>query len=252
MLDEKTVGRQQEKLHVLLKELALSDKQLWVDGKNEELTTYFRRFDEIYVVGFRHQYSKLFEVVNSVFDDEDKEVSIFQENLKKFREFIMKLHDERSEELLKNFDKLRDHLSLEISRRENLIRQNSEMMTLKEGYTEMENKAADIEAKINRFSERLSKIQIDFVAILSIFAAVVVAFSSGSNYMLSSLSAVRQSFAKEVIFTVLICGLLLMDTLFMLIYFIGSIIGRSIGFKWWPAFFANAAVIAALIWICCN
>ena len=157
MLDEKTVGRQQEKLHVLLKELALSDKQLWVDGKTEELTTYFMRFDEIYVVGFRHQYSKLFEVVNSVFDDEDKEVSIFLENLKKFREFIMNLHDERSEKLLKNFDKLRDHLSLEISRRENLIRQNSEMMTLKEVILKWKTKPPTLKLRLTDFPNACQK-----------------------------------------------------------------------------------------------
>lgn len=245
MLDEITIGRHQEKLHDLLRELALSENMLWENER--DLTAYFERLKNIYVLDFHHQYSKLFEVVNNVFDDEDKDVTVFQENLKTFRKFIMSLcPDTDAERLLKIFDKLRDHISLEISRRENLKNQNDQMIKLQDKYNELEGKATELKKEIERFS----KMQIDFVAILSIFAAVVVAFSSGSNYMLNAISTVSRAFTKEIVFIILICGLILMDTLFMLIYFIGSIIKRSIGYKWWIACVANITVIVAIIWVC--
>ena len=244
MLDEIAIGKYQEKLHELLREMALSENTLWANTVS--LSQYLERLRNIYSEDFHHQYSKLFDVVNSVFEDDDKDVSVFQENLKTFRNFIIEAHDEK---LLKVFDKLRDHLSLEISRREHLKNQEDKMTDLKKNYIEMEDKAQKLEKSIDIFSERLSKMQTDFVAILAIFAAVVVAFSSGSNYMLSTLSAVSRAFTKEVVFIVLICGLMLMDTLFMLIYFIGSIIERHIGCKWWVAILANIAVISTLIWV---
>lgn len=258
MLNEITRGQLQEKLHILLCDFALSKNKFWIE--RTDLTEYVKSLQEIYIPGFRHQYSKLFEVVNKVFEDDDKDILVFQENLKNFRTFLMKEYSESHDntdyelevkKLLKIFDKLQDHLLLEISRRENFKSQDDKMIILQRKYTDMGKSAREIEDKIDTFSEKLSKIQTDFVAILAIFAAVVVAFSSGSNYMFSTLSAVSRAFTKEIVFITLICGLILMDTLFMLIYFIGSIIERDIGYKWYIAFLANIIVIITLIWICC-
>ena len=252
ILDEISRGQLQEKLHVLLCEFALSKNNFW--NNSVDLTVYLQSLQKIYVAEFHHQYSKLFEVVNKVFEDDDKDILVFQENLKVFRKFLIdKCYSTDSEEikkLLKIFDKLQDHLLLEISRREFIERQDKNMSSLIEKYRIIEEKAGNLEKKFDKLSNRLSKIQTDFVAILAIFAAVVVAFSSGSNYMLSTLSVISRAFTKEILFITLICGLMLMDTLFMLIYFIGSIIERNIGGKWWLAAIPNLLIIIALIVVC--
>ena len=86
MLDEIAIGKYQEKLHELLREMALSENTLWANTVS--LSQYLERLRNIYSEDFHHQYSKLFDVVNSVFEDDDKDVSVFQENLKTFRNFI--------------------------------------------------------------------------------------------------------------------------------------------------------------------
>ena len=244
MIDEKTYSKLQEKLNDLLKEFSNSEYGLWEE--NKDLDEYFIQFTDIYGTGFRHQYHKFFEVVNSIFEDDDKDVSIFQENLKLFRRFVINKKDEN---FLTIFDKLYDHILLEISRREISLKQENEMGNMQKNYDIISTQAKNLEDKISNTTERLSKLHTDFVAILAIFAAVVVTFSSGSNYVLSSISAVNQSFSKELVFIVLICGLILMNTIFMLIYFIGRILERSLGIKWWLAIIINLIILCTLLYL---
>ena len=79
--------------------------------------------------------------MNKVFEDDDKDILVFQENLKNFRKFLIKecseSHNNNNasyelevKKLLKIFDKLQDHLLLEISRRENFKSQDDKMTFL--------------------------------------------------------------------------------------------------------------------------
>ena len=246
MLNENQVRQHQEALHKLLKELAVSSNKLWEDST--KLNVYKNRLSNIYTGGFRHQYSKLLDVVNSVFDDDDKDITVFQENIKTLRQYLSEpLIGSIDNRLTARFDKLRDHLSLEISRRQTIHSQDEKMNELEERHDAITARANELEQKFQDISGRLSKAQIDFVAVLSIFACVVTAFSSGSSYIMSAINATSQNFTLEILLVVLLCGLIMMDILFMLIYFIGAIIGRTLGLRWWVALAANVVIAAAVV-----
>lgn len=249
MLDENQSRQYQEALHKLLKEFALSSNKLWEDAT--KLPVYMNRLRNVYTGGFRHQYSKLLDVVNVIFDDDDKDITVFQENLKTFRRFLNEhltgcIDEDR---LAERFDKLRDHLSLEISRRQSILSQDEKMNDLKERHDAIRARANELEQKFRDISDKLSKIQTEFVAILSIFACVVTAFSSGSNYVMSAINSASQNFTQELLLVVLLCVLVMMDILFMLICFIGEIIGLMSRIKVWIALVANAVIASAIVYV---
>lgn len=108
----------------------------------------------------------------------------------------------------------------------------------------------EVEERAKGAEERFSRLQVDFVAILAIFAAVVIAFSTGSNYLSSALSSINTVSLKPLVAVVSLCGFVLANILFMLMYFIGQLTGKSIRVGWVYVGVVDVVLAASFFFSC--
>ncbi|WP_338660964.1 hypothetical protein [Paraclostridium sordellii] len=85
--------------------------------------------------------------------------------------------------------------------------------------------------KIKQYEERVEKIQSEFISILSIFAAIFIAFFGGVQMLGSIMTAIKNSNFYVLSMATIIVGLILFNIIYMLLYTVGKIINRNIGIK---------------------
>ena len=201
----------------------------------------------IYTDKFRHRYSEFFPIIAGIAKQNGNDaLDILSANLESLTTDI---GESASEEFRKQLLKLSDHLNLEIGRRKYYSKTESQISELEtraqaltsdlksasEGLTEAREKLAKVEKELVeagkeliKAEEKISSTQTQIVAVLSIFAAIVLAFSGGISFLGHALSSVAEAPILELTFFVLLCGFILFNTIFLLMYIVGKIIGRDI------------------------
>lgn len=247
MLEEKR-GKKQEELHKVLLELA-SPSVGMLEENSKPLLTYIVRLSSIYDDDFRHQYSLFFdEVLKEIFEKTDgKDIETFRENLSSIRKFVC---NDRENPFQKKIVKLYDHLWLEISRWEFLFGKAGRLTSMEDRLNKIDALSKEVEERAKGAEDRFSRLQVDFVAILAIFAAVVIAFSTGSNYLSSALSSINTVSLKPLVAVVSLCGFVLANILFMLMYFIGQLTGKSIRVGWVYVGVVDVVLAASFFFSC--
>lgn len=145
-------------------------------------------------------------------------------NLDMLAEFIRERPDEYSNECFMGVIKLADHINLDVQRSRQFDDTSRRIDNLKQGISTVEEKVLDVEDKASDASERVQRSQIEIVGILSIFAAIVVAFSGGLNYLGGTISTSGDSGIGNVAFSVILCGLMLFNIIAFLLYMVLAII----------------------------
>lgn len=262
MLKEQEISEKQEKLHEILIEISLIKLGIWNNINDSE--QYAIRLQDIYADDFRHQYNKFFEVVKKVCGPRDRnkntDIEVFKYNLKMLKEFIMQKAeiDQSYKELSKPVGKLYDHIMLEISRWEFFFGDEGRMTALQKKYNKLQDEASNLQVSQQNLEQKLqessSKLQTDFVAILAIFvailaifAAVVMAFFSGSNYLFSTISAIKDTPLNSLVAIATVCGIVLINTLFILMHFVGKLINKNLDTGYLQFIIINILLLAILI-----
>lgn len=101
------------------------------------------------------------------------------------------------------------------------------------------------EKRIIEVDEKLNHSQKEYIAILGIFAAVVLAFTGGIAFSTSVLNNIAQASVYRTVFIALIIGLVLINVLFGLFYYINFLVGK--GGKLFPLILSNIVLIILLI-----
>ena len=83
---------------------------------------------------------------------------------------------------------------------------------------------------LNKYEEKMDKMQSEFISILSIFSAVIIAFFGGINLLGSALSNIDSTNRYRLIIVVTLIGFIMFNVIFMLLYSISRIINKSIEF----------------------
>lgn len=101
--------------------------------------------------------------------------------------------------------------------------------------TDAETKLQAIETNIKTANEnigdtekKISSIHIDIIAVLSIFASIVLAFSGSMTVLGSALTGMQEVHAFKATFFVLLCGFVLGNIIFLLMYLVGKLTSRNI------------------------
>ena len=95
-------------------------------------------------------------------------------------------------------------------------------------YKEISKKSGAIEAKHKEFEDKLSKAQTDYIAILGIFASVVLAFVGGMAFSTSVLENIKDVSIYRLLIVALIIGIVFVTVIFLMFYFIGVLTGRHL------------------------
>lgn len=199
---------------------------------SSETQSVVEELKNLYTGGFRHSYAEFFPIIVEMSKDCNAySTDILALHLTEISQFIEKdfvVGDREYTRLYRPVLKLCDHLNLEIGRfshyavSENKIRDLSSSV---ESATEEINNSKLLLAAATR---KAASLQTEIIAVLSIFSAVVLAFMGGMSFSNGVLESISKASVYKVGFISLICGMVVFNTIFGLMYLVSKITGRNI------------------------
>lgn len=251
-------------LNELIKILAsktVSDK----DNSPDFLLNVAYRLDDLYSSDYRHKYSMLFSTVNWIYKNKDYSLDYLAVNIVQLEQYVEnKFHEDHEFEKSKlKIIKLIDHVNLEIARctynnkieaiiTRCLDNTDSILNLNKDGFEEIKKNKIVIdeiqkdidtakakleeaqcqltitEQKLTEADKKIESSKTELIAILSIFAAIVLAVSGGITLLGGAFSALSNTPLLKTVLLSLICGFVLFNLIFGLIYIISKMIDRNI------------------------
>lgn len=209
---------------------------------DSELNGYAERFKTIYDRGYRQRYSEILGMLeditsNDETDDQDESedgLEVISSNLMSLRDYLKEHPHEYGESTYYGVFKLSDHVDIEIRRlrdRQNLYYELSgtddNLVDLYDKAKQLEGKLENAESSIEEAQRNSERLQMQMVAILGIFAAIVMAFSGGMDILGGAISISGESDLFRVVFVVLLCGIILFNIFAFLMHMILAIIDSS-------------------------
>lgn len=205
-------------------------------------------YDSIAQNCFRHFYSDIFSIL-TIINNPSYNIAIndFGENISVLRKEYQPTRYDCNNNLIditQNLKKLDDHISLEVARI-NYVDKFDRLDRIEK----QEEKIIEQSNNVKILEDNINSIQKDHVTILGIFAAVVLAFTGGIVYSTSVLSNIHLVSTYKTIAVVLIIGLVLVNILFSLFYYIDGIVKKNTEPKLAPFYIANAILLSLLFLI---
>ena len=176
---------------------------------------------------YRHLYSNvcavMYEHLNTNPDKLDDGVPYPARNLASNMELIYRSIEvtDRPESVKRSVYKLYDHIELENTRMKYMAQQNKAQI---EGVEKLHKEVEDVGAKAEAMWENMANMQDDlqrnYVTILGIFAAIVIAFAAGSTFSSSVIQSMASVSIYRLTFVMMVLGLFLFDLVMALFFFI--------------------------------
>lgn len=261
-----------DSLRQLLMDLSKSQDVL-KDRKDRR--DYYLRLEAIYYNtdsdNYRHFYSDIFACLSLIdADDSLGNLDILAQNMEAIKEGYIPINRDEANnneliDIRKEIIKLYDHTNLDISRINYTKRMagetQSELARAKVLIEDLENKLAESDiaradaiSHLNRESSKLKeevrdgqkKMQNEYITILGIFAAIVLAFTGGMTFSSSVLENIDKASIYRMFSIVLILGLVLSNLIWILIDFLRDINGKSIR-KWWLIVITDIIIVLGLL-----
>lgn len=203
------------------------------------IRTVVIKFKALYTDGFRHNYSEIFPlIVEFSKDDNEFNLDYLSNNLQAARDLVELDYISEEKEfvgLYKPLLKLSDHLNLEIGRYnyysiseqqvKALEKRNQALQTELKETTE---KLVQATKELGEAEKKIGSVQTELISVLSIFAAIVLTFSGSMSLLGNALTGMQDTRVFKAVFFVLLCGFILCNTIFLMMYLVGKITGRNI------------------------
>lgn len=254
-----TVGEQEKRgaLIELLYELAVDQDAL----KNaDDRIRCYKKLEDIYYKAdddnFRHFYSDIYSCLTMIDGDSKKgNINILAQNMEVIKDGYRANvnHDDNGKtiDISKEIMKLYDHVNLDIGRL-NYTRRitedtNAELAKVtqlieqlqkqeEEAKKKVESVSDEFEKKANTLSNEIQsgqkRMQNEYITILGIFAAIVLAFTGGMTFSSSVLENIHKSSIYRIVFITLIIGCILFNLVWLLIDFIRNMNEKRIRKMW--------------------
>ena len=234
-------AKKRNEFYRILIDLSLNEQILESSEKKESM---YRRLEDLYYSEdkkdkYRHFYSDIFLAMTSVEQAKNEKlgsIDILGENLKVIRENYEPHNYDSTGNLIDisaNIQKLYDHVSLEIARirfADANYRNTIGSSTINNINSQLNNLKNDIEIANNNqkdILEKSKKQQQEYIAILGIFASIVLTFTAGIAYSTSVLENINSISPYRIILISLIIGLVLINALFGLFYYIDRLVNGN-------------------------
>ena len=221
--------------------------------------------NKVYSNEYRHTYSDIFFKIQQIMSDtlsnndaSDTEVlEVLGENLNVLGNRIDELAAQNSDDAnykntVSGYKKFSDHIRLEIGRY-NFIKSrftgtaadgNSGKATDKHSAIDTERilkleRAVDAtrpivaqaQKQLDSLDEKLESNKISSITTLTIFSAVILAFSGGITFESGIFEGMVASTSYRLVFTIALSGFILFNTIFALLYLVGKMAGKRISTK---------------------
>jgi hypothetical protein len=247
----------------------LSNSQEILESSSERSKVYLQLEEIYHQKKFRHYYSDIFSVLTTLKNESDVgDINILGQNLEIIRNGYKSVNfDENGNpiDISENIKKLYDHVSLDIARisysegenrkvsqEETIDDLKAKINLLQEKINSSQKTVDDTSSKIESFQKRMDSTQKEYVAILGIFASVVLTFIGGIVFSSSVLQNFHNSSIYRISFICLVLGLVLFNILYFLFYFIERIVKDKATINKKLFYIVNSIVVVliGLIFIC--
>lgn len=253
----------------ILFELAKNQEILQDKGTRHEM---YKRLEALYYSPnkedrYRHFYSDIFTVLTQIQQASNQgDINILGQNLSLIRAgYNPQNRDEQGNiiDISDSIRKLYDHVSLDIARisySDAGDRKTAGETAIVDMQSQLNQIKTEIDkAKIaqNNVEAELGKQQREYIAILGIFAAIVLAFTGGIAFSTSVLKSINTVSVYRITMVSLIIGLVLINVLFGLFYYVDRLVNglQKNRKKLKPLLFSNVILcvllsITIIAWYC--
>lgn len=151
--------------------------------------------------------------------------------------------------------KLCDHIELERTRLRHYVQQSKQIRDFNERRRELERDAVNNRKELEeKFTEKVDSMRMEYIAILGVFAAIVLAFNGAVGFSTSSLSALgTASGLRALVFLTALVGFVLIDAISILFVFLWKMsFNGKIDIGKWPRYLLICSnVTLVLIMLLC-
>lgn len=194
---------------------------------SDQANSFLEKLDQVYLdPTFRHSYSVLSMNLGTYKAEERDSIPVILAKVTELAENREK--NETNDRIQKSIQKLLDHVELEclrLNRMDELRNLAQQSKVQQEEAAKTTKKVSDettiLESKVKGFHEQS-------ITILGIFSAVVIAFTAEISMFTKGFESLTPDNVYAILFYCVIVGMIVFDTLFMLIFFIAKIAGCSL------------------------
>lgn len=218
------------------------------------LQEYYNRFYNLYILTcnnpenkdtdadgqvidiYRHSYSSIFQTLSALRTQDQDLLEEFPDKIKTLLEYACKefknsQQDEAKSQLRNALYKLYDHVSLDVLRlnqieylncnfdekTDQIKRQLKNMGdTFDSKADNLKTQAESLDTQIERVTENVTKIKIDVVAILGIFAAIIIGFVAPMVFSSQLLANLKDTPAEKIMIASAVCGIVTIVVFYMI------------------------------------
>lgn len=186
----------------------------------------------LYSNNFRHNYSEIFPLIVEIAKNENSySLDYLSNNLEAMRVLVENDYVAGEKEfkgLYQPLKKLSDHINLEIGRYSYYSVNEQKISDLEKKNLMLQTDLKKATEELTDAKQRVSTVQTDLIAVLSIFAAIVLTFSGSMTLISSVFSEVATAPVFKSILFLLLCGLVVSNVIFLMLYIVGKITNRNI------------------------
>ena len=250
-------SKKREQFRTLLLELAKNENLLEAESVSIDI---YERLEDLYCPDeitehFRHFYSDIFEVLSLVkLDSTMGSIEILGQNLCILYENYEPTA--QNKDVSKELKKLYDHVSLDIARMsyadagDYRISGKQTVQELQDKVDALTREIKEAHEKQEQLKKELANQQREYIAILGIFAAIVITFIGGLAFSTSVLNNIDKVSTVKLMLISLTIGLVLVHILFGLFLYLDRIVNSSYSYlKILMLLFSNAVIIALMFYI---
>lgn len=244
LAEEKT--RRQDELEKCLYEISCE-----ILSSDEKIRKIALQLLEIYKGDFRHSYSGFFPVILKISEEGNEyNLEFLSASIEALREYIEKdfvKGEKEFEEMYGSIAKLCDHVNLEIGRLNYYLINESRMKDLESKTKAVNEELTKATKELEVASVKAEGIQTQLVAVLGIFAAIVLSFTGSFAFTSSVLENFQSGNIYRWLLVILLVGLVLINILYALFYFINRIIHNSTEKRMGPIVIPNVVILGLLV-----
>lgn len=250
---------EQERRDKLIELLFELSKAQDIFREKKKRSDIFLKLEEIYYIPgsdeyFRHFYSDILSTLTQIdSDDNERSLDVLAVNMQAIKDGYQAVNYDGDKliDISKSIIKLFDHTNLEVARinytkqlnnatksdlastKELLEKQREEFDNTKSETETIRNKLREETEKANKkIEDNQKQMQNEYVTILGIFAAIVLAFTGGMTFSSSVLNNISKASVYRLSLISFIIGLVFFNLIWVLIDFVRDINGKTIRKKW--------------------
>ena len=212
-IDQKIIDLKQEALRSIIDDFS--------QNFLEDLDQYIGFINLIYAGEFRHSYSDITAMLIKLNKENPQALEFVSYN---FSSLVDKFPKEENSDAYRSLNKLYDHIILEQIRLKEVYSDSKE---LADNARKLSEQATELLNRANEIVKETISVKTELIAVLGIFAAILLAFVGGLTFSTSVFANLHQASMYRIVLAILLIGLVLINILYGLFYYIDRLVRRD-------------------------